>query len=77
MKLVLIEWLDAVTDDAGWKKIEDVKKTRPPVCKSVGWILKETKTHITIAATIHGDDCDGDVTIPRGMIRKVTELTSK
>lgn len=77
MKLVLVEWLDAVTDDAGWKKIEDVAKTRPPVCKSVGWILKDTKTHITIAATIHGADCDGDVTIPRGMIRKVTELGPK
>lgn len=77
MRLVLIEWLDAVTDDAGWKKISDVARIRPPVCRSVGWILKETKSHITIAATIHGDDCDGDVTIPRGMVRKVTELTGK
>lgn len=77
MKLVLIEWLDAVTDDAGWKKIADVQAQRPPVCRSVGWILKETKSHITIAATIHGDDCDGDVTIPRGMVRKITELAPK
>jgi hypothetical protein len=77
MKLVQVDWLDAVTDDAGWKKISDVQTQRPPLCKSVGWILKETKGHVTIAATIHGDDCDGDVTIPRGMIRKIIELGAK
>ena len=74
MKLVLIEWDDAVSDQSGWKDLEKVRKQRPERCKSVGFLVAHTKTHMTLAASIVNGHCDGDVTIPTGMVRKVTEL---
>lgn len=74
MKLVLIRWLDAVSDDSGWKKVSHVAKQSPPLVKSVGWVIRRTKTKITLAASLVHDDCDGDVTIPIGMVRSITEL---
>ena len=77
MKLVLLTWVDAVSDESGWKSIEKVQSQRPPVVRSVGWVVKRTKTHITLAASIIEDHCDGDVTVPVGMVKKEELLAVK
>lgn len=82
MKLVLIEWLDAVThDDNGWKVIEKVINQKPVLVRSVGWVVKDTKTHITLVSSIIRDEkehiIDGDVTVPKGWIKKVIHLCPK
>ena len=77
MKLVRVLWVDAVSDESGWKHIDTVRGQRPPLVKSVGWLIAKTKSHVTPAASIVGNDCDGDVTIPVGMIRSIVELTVK
>lgn len=77
MKLVLVKWIDAVTKDIGWRKIEDIKKQKPDKCETVGWIIKQTKSHVTIVSTIGGDECDGDITIPLGMIKEIIPLEAK
>lgn len=75
MKLVLVRWYDAVTDHSGWKPIDGVRKQRPPLMQSVGWVLADCKSHITLIASKGASDCDGDVTIPKGMIKDITPLT--
>lgn len=74
MKLVMVTWVDAVSDEAGWKSIASVQNQRPPVVRSVGWVMKRTRSHLTLAASIIGDHCDGDVTIPIGMVKREQEL---
>lgn len=80
MKLVCIEWLDAWTQGSGWRKVTKIKKdSEAPLVRSVGYVISETKDHVTLVSSIFAkkDLGDGDVTIPRGMIKKITELCPK
>jgi len=77
VKLVRVIWVDAVSDESGWKHLDTVRGQKPPVVKSVGWVVARNKGHITLAASIIGDHCDGDVTIPIGMVQSITDLVVK
>lgn len=76
--LELIEWFDSVTS-SGWQ-VEGEKENEPAKCLSVGWVVKETKTSVSLAPNIGPlpgtylvdfNDQYGDVTtIPKGMITK-------
>lgn len=77
MKLVLIKWVDAVTDNHGWRALDDIRKCEPSKCQSVGWILNHTKTHVTLVSSLGEGDCDGDITIPVGMIKEIIPLSTK
>jgi hypothetical protein len=76
MKLLLVTWHDAVSDDSGWKKLAHVKKQQPATVRSVGWEIRRTTRALTLAASLVDDECDGDVTIPIGMILSEKELQS-
>ena len=74
MQLVLIEWYDSHYIP-GWHREPPMQK--PLVCKSVGWLLYESKEAMTIASHITQEDDpqrSGEMTIPRGAIVKVTKL---
>ena len=73
-KLVLIEWLDAISHNGSWFSTED--ELLPSKCHSVGWVLKETSEYIHVAAHFSndGEDMGGDICIPRGCIISVAEL---
>lgn len=77
MKLVLIKWIDAVTADHGWRSMDEVQKMKPSKCQSVGWLLKKTATHVVLVSSIGEGDCDGDITIPVGMIKEIIPLVPK
>lgn len=70
MKVTVIDWVDIVVY-GGWRK--DYEK--PAVCRSVGYIVEETDTHIVLAATVGGEgearEWNQCVTIPKGCITKV------
>jgi len=81
MKLVLIEWLDSHSG-RGWQTIEELERAAEPLyCRSVGWLLKETKHCKVIVPHIGGEEngdilllgC-GDLTIPAKAIIKITVL---
>lgn len=75
MKLVHVVWLDAISDDKpGWKPRKKIRRQKPARIESVGWVEKEKKRYITLVSSIDKRDCDGDVTIPRGMILKMRKL---
>ena len=76
-RLLMVTWRDAVSDHAGWKSIEKVAKQQAPVVRSVGWEISRTKRAVTLAASILEDECDGDVTVPIGMIIREDELVVK
>lgn len=66
--IVYFKWVDAI-GNSGWFTADDVS---PPMeCEAIGFLVKETKTYITIATgrTASGDFM-GYVTIPKGWIKK-------
>jgi hypothetical protein len=74
MRLLLVEWKDAVTNHSGWEKLAVIAKQGTEPVKSVGWELKRTKTKLTLVASISGDEGSQDVTIPLGWIVSEREL---
>jgi len=47
--------------ESGWQTLEDAIKITPPEVSSVGYVLKETKEYIILAADIGSDKMDNDV----------------
>ena len=81
MKLVLIEWLDAHAG-RGWQTPERIEQAAEPlVCRSVGWLMHDTKECKVIVPHLAGaknETCialaSGDLTIPARSIIKTTVL---
>ena len=76
MKVVLVEWTDACSDEAGWKSLKKIRKQAPMVVRSVGFLVTDHPDYVTIVGShIPFDDTtDGDVTVPRGMVISIKEL---
>ena len=60
-QLYEVRWLDAYEMESGWLDLEDALKIKPPEVRSVGYVLKETKEYIILAADIGSDKIDQDV----------------
>lgn len=76
LKLVRIDWHDARSLESGWKPIGKAKEMTLEQCVSVGFIVNETKTAITIVSSLTEKEglCDGEVIIPKGWIVSQQEL---
>jgi len=73
-KVILIEWLDAESHaEDRWLQLDeaiDYAKENIQPCVSVGFLVAETWTHVSIA-TSNGSDQIGTIwKIPKGMIIK-------
>ena len=60
-ELYVVRWLDAYEMESGWLDIEEALKIKPPEVHSVGYVLKETKEYIILAADIGSNQIDKDV----------------
>lgn len=74
MKIVKIKWLDSASDDGKWYDKEEYNSIKPVVCKSVGFVLKETDKYITIAHSVSPDQIAFTMAIPKFAIIKIKEL---
>ena len=83
MKLVYIEWEDAIAQ-AGWYSKKGVKnwaKKDNMLVKQTGWIYKETKKHIILISRLSVDSPNKIISygnlqkIPKTWIRKRVNLT--
>lgn len=74
-KLVVIQWVDAVSD-GGWEEHE-----KPDIHQVVtaGYVVSETKDAICIASTVSGTFTNARMHIPKAWIksRKVIKLEAK
>ena len=57
-KLIFIEWVDSSRHGGAWEHYtkDQFNKDTSLYCHSVGWLVGETKTQITVAQTISIDD---------------------
>ena len=77
MRLVRIDWEDTIEHQTGWYEQEDIKDLDPPpLVWSFGLILKEESDSVTIVADwIPLTKSFGrGTTVPRGMIKKITDI---
>ena len=76
LKLVRVEWLDAMSDDNTWQELEELTKQvlRPVSC--VGLILTETKDNIILISSFDEESqCGGGgCTIPKSCIISCNQL---
>lgn len=74
MKIVVIDWVDSVRA-FDWTLIEDVDD-KSLDCISVGFLLNETKEHVTIAqnyGSVPKQVCNL-ITIPKCSIKNIKEI---
>lgn len=82
LKLVLVDWIDSHSG-RGWRSIEEIDRgAEPLLCRSVGWISKETDEVVMLVPHIAGEGqcveiilqgC-GEICIPKGCVRKMVIL---
>ena len=76
MKMVRVDWLDAMSDDNTWQELDELAKQtlKPVTC--VGWILAENEDNIILISS-YDEDAQmggGGCTIPKSCVKKITQL---
>lgn len=78
-KFVLIWWSD-INSDSSWVSLEKAKSSKPTICMSTGWLIKQNKdVHILCNDVNFNDDGTlGDVgnvtTIPSVNVIKIVNI---
>ena len=76
MKMVRVDWLDAMSDDNTWQELGELSKQtlKPVTC--VGWILAEDKENIILVSSFDEDAQmgGGGCTIAKDSIKKIIHL---
>jgi hypothetical protein len=82
-RLVLVEWEDACGGYAGWLPLDETRIDIAYMCRSVGWLVAKNRDRIILASNMsvenerHGVHSTGEITIPRGTIRRIVDLSEK
>ena len=70
--LVYVEWVDAVAQ-SGWRANKS-KSNKLDKCQAAGFLVKETRTYITIAAATGEKESNARITIPKAWIKNRCKL---
>ena len=70
-----IEWNDAASSDDGWLKLGDRAPLTPMTCRTVGYLLKADKKHLTVTTCLSEDGhINYQFTIPMAFVRSAKVL---
>ena len=76
LKMVRVDWLDAMSDDNTWQELNGLAKQtlKPVTC--VGWILAEDKDNIILISSFDEDAQmgGGGCTIPKTCVKRIVQL---
>ena len=54
----MVYWED-IQSDSGWRTLKEIQKSKPAICVSTGWLVKENKDlHILMSDYIYDDNGD-------------------
>ena len=75
MKLVEVQWLDAVGSD-GWTTEKSLQKETAVIHNSVGYVVQETDEHITITMSYdtEKENLGAWLLIPKPYIKKLKKI---
>lgn len=72
---VLVTWRDTTTRHSGWESVERAQTLIPSEVKTVGFVIRDTKTELLLVQSVADDDeTMGVIAIPRGWVKKVERL---
>lgn len=75
LQIQYIEWEDHVSlADSGWKDRADAHGLSPEICKSVGFLIRETPKHVILVSSMTGSQVDGEICILKNCIVKREKL---
>lgn len=77
MDLVVVDWVDSRQPVSSWQFLEDLEDQPAVICRSVGWLLKDTD--VMVLAPNLGDigastQVSGVITIPVQCVKKVRRI---
>lgn len=78
-RLVAVEWLDSARPSVAWQWIDDLDEAVPAYCISIGFLVRESKTAICVAANVGDLEFDrsqacGIISIPVVAIKRMVDL---
>lgn len=77
-RIVLVEWEDAsVLDNETWVDKAQAPEPEATVFSQVGFLLANTRKHVVLTCTDGKRLMGARTRIPKGMVRKIVELTPK
>ena len=75
--MVLLIWMDACADSGEWVSPKDIEQGWVPI-HSVGYLVKQTETSVTIAQSIDHEGKSGErLTVPSDCIQDIRNLVIK
>jgi len=76
--VIKVTWFDAEEiGEVGWNSLIDQKKAakkRPPLMESVGFLIHDCSTHLSLLSTIGPNESSTLEKIPKGVIMEITNL---
>ncbi len=73
-----VEWDDACSPaEGGWQDMNFAAGLHPSKIRSVGWVIKETRNHVTMASGCSPNAFDGVTCIPKVCITRRTPMVPK
>lgn len=76
-RLVYVEWHDHWSEDA-WTNVEKFDISKPMLCKSIGWLVKEDDRSISVAGSCANDDDAAQImVILKSCIAAMRDVTIK
>ena len=81
LKLIEVEWVDAIGGSGAWTEIQKMEDTIVMGCFSVGYLFQETKSYILLVPHWHPSKGNltsmngfGEIAIPKIAIKKMRIL---
>lgn len=76
MKLAKVTWIDAIGGGDDWVSLEDLRKEKPHIHHSVGFVALETDELLTISMSYDEEEQNmgGWLCIPKPYIKEITWL---
>ncbi len=74
-KIICVDWDDAAHTD-GWRHAERIAEDTPLRCRTIGFVMSETKDKIVLAQNLSLEQPTGSeaMTIPKSLIRRRRRL---
>ena len=72
-RLVKVVWKDIQGLEATWSSLEEIEEMAPVSIETLGWIIKEDESHLTMVSSLAADQTfAGSVTsIPKGCVEDI------
>lgn len=74
-KILCVDWDDASSRE-GWEHVNDLASAKPVRCRTIGFVMNETKGRLVLAQNLSLEHLSGSeiMTIPKSLIKKRRRL---